>query len=81
MFKYNGKIYIDASTYALKQFESYSKKQNEGNITSVWKPINNKWFLDYEDIKMKMGEQTFNTSKKDSIKAGEKPKYHKKKFV
>lgn len=78
--KYNGKIYIDASTYALKQFESYSKKQNEGNITSVWKPINNKWFLDYEDIKMKMGEQTFNTSKKDSIKAGEKPKYHKKKF-
>lgn len=78
--KYNGKIYIDAETYALKKYESKSKKQNQGNITSVWKPINNKWFLDYEDIKVKMGDQAFKTSKIDSTKAGEKPKYHKKSF-
>lgn len=78
--KFNGKIYIDAESFALKKFESVNKKQNEGNIVSVWKPINNKWFLDYEDIKLKMGDQTFNTSKKDSLKPGEKIKYNKKRF-
>lgn len=78
--KFNGKIYVDAQTYALKKFESINKKQNEGNIVSVWKPINGKWFLDSEDIKLKMGDQSFDTSKKDSLKPGEKPKYNKKKF-
>ncbi|PIF44879.1 hypothetical protein CLU96_1875 [Chryseobacterium sp. 52] len=78
--KFNGKIYIDAESFALKKFESINKKQNEGNIVSVWKPINKKWFLDYEDIKLKMGDQTFNTSKKDSLKPGEKIKYNKKRF-
>ncbi|WEK69961.1 MAG: DUF5686 family protein [Candidatus Chryseobacterium colombiense] len=78
--KFNGKIYVDSETYALKKFESINKKQNEGNIVSVWKPINGKWFLDSEDIKLKMGDQSFDTSKKDSLKPGEKPKYNKKKF-
>lgn len=78
--KFNGKIYVDAESFALKKFESINKKQNEGNIVSVWKPINGKWFLDYEDIKLKMGDQTFNTSKKDSLKPGEKIKYNKKRF-
>ncbi|PJJ66059.1 DUF5686 family protein [Chryseobacterium geocarposphaerae] len=78
--KFNGKIYIDSETYALKKFESINKKQNEGNIVSVWKPINGKWFLDSEDIKLKMGDQSFDTSKKDSLKPGEKPKYNQKKF-
>jgi hypothetical protein len=27
-----------------------------------------------------MGDQSFDTSKKDSLKPGEKPKYNKKKF-
>ncbi|MFY1045647.1 DUF5686 family protein [Chryseobacterium sp. GP-SGM7] len=66
--KFNGKIYVDSETYALKKFESANKKRNEGDIVSVWKPINGKWFLDYEDIKLKMGDQTFNMSKKDSVK-------------
>ncbi|GAA4153279.1 hypothetical protein GCM10022217_08830 [Chryseobacterium ginsenosidimutans] len=78
--KFNGKIYIDSETYALKKFESVNKKQNEGDIVSVWKLINGKWFLDYEDIKLKMGSQTFDISKKDSLKPGEKTKYNKKKF-
>jgi hypothetical protein len=78
--KFNGKIYVDSETYALKKFESQNKKQNEGDIVSVWKPINGKWFLDYEDIKLKMGDQSFDTSKKDSLKPGEKVKYNKKKF-
>jgi hypothetical protein len=64
----------------LKKFESQSKKQNEGDIVSVWKPINGKWFLDYENIKVKMGSQSFETSKKDSLKPGEKTKYNKKNF-
>jgi hypothetical protein len=78
--KFNGKIYIDSETYALKKFESVNKKQNEGDIVSVWKPLNGKWFLDYEDIKLKMGSQTFDISKKDSLKPGEKTKYNKKRF-
>ncbi|WP_083206678.1 DUF5686 family protein [Chryseobacterium sp. CBo1] len=78
--KFNGKIYIDSDTYALKKFESQNKKQNEGDIVSVWKPVNGKWFLDYEDIKVKMGSQSFNTSKKDSIKSGQTAKYNRKKF-
>ena len=88
--KFNGKIYIDSDSYALKKFESISKKINEGNITSVWKPIENKWFLDYEDIKLKMGDQTFNISKKDSIpkesisnkngKLSDRQKYNRKSF-
>lgn len=78
--KFNGKIYVDSETYALKKFESQNKKQNEGDIVSVWKPVNGKWFLDYEDIKFKMGSQSFNTSKKDSIKPGQTAKYNKKRF-
>lgn len=87
--KFNGKIYVDAESFALKKFESTNKKRNEGDIVSVWKPINGKWFLDYEDIKLKMGDQTFNTSKKDSVKTdslkkgqhlSERQKYNQKTF-
>lgn len=78
--KFNGNIYIDKTTYAIKKLESVNKKANAGNIVSVWKPINGKWFLDYENIKLKMGDQSFDTSKKDSVKAGEHSKYNKKTF-
>lgn len=87
--KFNGKIYVDSETYALKKFESVNKKKNEGDIVSVWKPIDGKWFLDYEDIKLKMGDQTFNTSKKDSVKTdslkkgaklSDRKKYNQKTF-
>jgi hypothetical protein len=45
----------------------------------VWKPINNKWFLDYENLKIRMGDQTFTTGKSnDTVKAGQKPKMNKK---
>lgn len=78
--KFNGKIYVDSETYALKKFESASKKRNEGEIVSVWKPIGGKWFLDYEDMRVKMGDQSFDTSKKDSLKPGQKEKYNQKTF-
>lgn len=57
--KFTGFIYIDCDSYAIKKIESTSKKRNEGNITSIWKPINNKWFLDKENMKIKLGQQTF----------------------
>lgn len=78
--KFNGKIYVDSETYALKKFESASKKRNEGEIVSVWRPIGGKWFLDYEDMRVKMGDQSFDTSKKDSLKPGQKEKYNQKTF-
>lgn len=55
-----------------------STKTKRRKYCLVWKPINGKWFLDSEDIMLKMGDQSFDTSKKDSIKPGEKPKYNKR---
>ncbi len=78
--KYNGKIYIDAENFALKKLETSSKKQNEGSGTIIWKPINNKWFLVSENLKVKMGDSRFETAKKDSVKKDEKPKIKSKKF-
>ncbi len=79
--KFNGKIYVDAENFALKKIESSSKKASEGNGISVWKPINNKWFLDYEILKTRMGNQTFTTGKSnDTVKAGQNPKMNKKSF-
>lgn len=79
--KYNGKIYIDAENYALKKLETSSKKQNEGSGTILWKPINNKWFLVSENLKVKMGDTRFETAKKDSVKKDEKQKLKPKNLV
>ncbi|AZI69598.1 DUF5686 family protein [Cloacibacterium normanense] len=78
--KYNGKIHIDAENYALKKLETSSKKRNEGSGTIIWKPINNKWFLVSENLKVKMGDSRFETAKKDSVKKDEKQKFKTKKF-
>ena len=64
----------------IRDRESTSKKINEGNGTVIWKPINNKWFLESENLKTKMGSSSFETSKKDSIKKDEKQKFNTKKF-
>lgn len=78
--KFNGKIYVDAESFALKKFESTSKKKNEASIVSIWKPIDNKWFLDSEDIRIIINDQSFETEKKDSLKTDEKQKLKTKKF-
>src|SRR5690606_33340528 len=57
--KYNGYLYVDAQTYGLKKIESNSAKKSEGTITSIWKPIENKWFLSKENLKIKMGSTDF----------------------
>lgn len=78
--KFNGKIYVDAESYAIKKIESNSKKKNEGNGEFIWKPINGKWFLESENLKAKMGDQSFENGKKDSLKKNEKEKFYRKKF-
>lgn len=71
--KYNGYLYIDKETYAIKKIESNSKVKTDGTITSVWIPINNKWFLKTENLKIKMGSSEFNTiQKKDNETSEEK---------
>ncbi|SKB60294.1 hypothetical protein SAMN05660477_00158 [Soonwooa buanensis] len=67
--KYNGYLYIDQQSFAVKKIESNSKNRNDGSVTSVWTPINNKWFLQKENLKLRAGSQSFdNTDKKPDIK-------------
>lgn len=70
--KFNGYLYIDIETFGLKKIES-SDKKNEGKITSIWIPINNKWFLSKENFKVKMGT-AFDT-KEDNTKNNDKKNY------
>lgn len=77
--KFNGYIYVDAETYGLKKIESNSKKKSEGTITSIWKPIDNKWFLSKEHLKIKMGATAFRENDADGKKDKEN-KQNKKKF-
>lgn len=73
--KYNGYLYVDAETYGLKKIESNSKKKSEGSITSIWKPIDNKWFLSKENLKLKMGSTNFDIEKNTDKKDRKKQKY------
>ncbi|TXF77613.1 DUF5686 family protein [Chryseobacterium sp.] len=74
--RFNGYLYVDAETYALKKLESNSKIKSEGTITSIWKPIDNKWFLLREDLKLRMGSTVFDEKKTDD----KKDKTKKKRF-
>ncbi|WP_312768223.1 hypothetical protein [Epilithonimonas sp.] len=72
--KYNGYLYIDKDTYAIKKIESNSKVKTDGSITSVWVPINNKWFLKTENLKIKMGVSEFATVEKKENETAEEKK-------
>lgn len=73
--KFNGYIYIDANTYGIKKIESNSKKKSEGNITSIWIPIENKWFLQKESMKMKAGSTAFTEDQKNEDGKKKKQKF------
>ncbi len=73
--KYNGYLYIDKDSYAIKKIESNSKVKSDGNITSVWIPIQNKWFLKTENLKIKMGTSEFETVQKKDHETSEEKKY------
>ena len=72
--KYNGYLYIDKDSYAVKKIESNSKVKTDGSITSVWIPIDNKWFLKSENLKIKMGSSEFSTVKKKENETAEEKK-------
>ena len=72
--KYNGYLYIDKATYAIKKIESNSKIKSDGSITSIWIPINNKWFLKSENLKIRMGSSTFSTVAKKNNETTEEKK-------
>lgn len=73
--KFNGYLYVDAQTYGLKKLESNSKKKSEGSITSIWKPIDGKWFLSRENLKIKMGSTVFANAKAEDAEKGKKQKF------
>ncbi|MEC5394406.1 DUF5686 family protein [Bergeyella sp. RCAD1439] len=58
--KYNGYLYVDMQTYGLKKIESNSRVKNEGSLTSIWIPVEGKWFLHKESLKLKAGNMAFN---------------------
>lgn len=79
--KFNGYLYVDADTYALKKIESNSRKKSEGSITSIWTPLDGKWFLLKENLKIKMGSTNFdlptpeNTSDKETTQKKPQKKF------
>lgn len=73
--KYNGAIYIDTETYGIKKIENFSKNKNDGIITSTWIFFNNKWFLAYETVKLKMS----NMAMEEDDKEHPEEKHEKKK--
>ncbi|WP_392437873.1 hypothetical protein ACF3N7_04080 [Cruoricaptor ignavus] len=62
--RFNGYIYVDAETFALKKIETNSKVKSEGTMVSIWKPINGKWFLEQEYAKMRAFGIDLNDEKK-----------------
>ncbi|HBV14361.1 hypothetical protein [Chryseobacterium carnipullorum] len=79
--KFNGYLYVDKASYALKKIESNSKIKSEGSITSIWKPIENKWFLVKENYKLKMGSASFDTDDKNDKKRTKEEKDSEKKHI
>ena len=78
--KFNGYIYVDADTYGLKKIESNSKKKSEGSITSIWTPIDNKWFLLKENFKMKTSSTVFDVKKTEKKNKDDSDEKLKQKF-
>lgn len=66
--KYNGYLYIDKDSYAIKKIESNSKVKSDGNITSIWVPINDKWFLKQKTSRSKWVFQNLKLFRKRTMK-------------
>lgn len=78
--KYNGYLYVDAENYALKKIESNSQKKSDGSITSIWKPVDNKWFLLQENFKVRMGYTNLSDPNKDKENGDKSENQSQKKF-
>lgn len=77
--KFNGYLYIDSETYGLKKIESNSKVSSEGTITSIWEFVDNKWFLQSENIKMKLANMQMENEKQSEEKETKKNNKDEKK--
>ncbi|AQX07645.1 hypothetical protein [Elizabethkingia ursingii] len=64
--KYSGYIYIDKENYAVAKIEDHGKDKTDLEHISIWKPINNSWFLEKEYMKSRIGSIPFKN--KDSKK-------------
>lgn len=78
--KFNGYLYVDTETFGLKKIESNSKIKSEGTITSIWKPIDSKWFLSKENLKIKMGSTVFGANRNDDRKRKKADKNTEQKY-
>ncbi len=78
--KFNGYLYIDKATYALKKIESESNEANEGTVTSIWTPVKDKWFLLKEDYKLKVNSNVLDMNISLRGEKREKKKDKGKKF-
>ncbi|MGZ5264658.1 MAG: DUF5686 family protein, partial [Kaistella sp.] len=78
--KFNGYLYVDTETFGLKKIESNSKIKSEGSITSIWKPIDSKWFLSKENLKIKMGSTVFGANKTDDKKRKKEDKNNEQQY-
>ena len=73
-----GILYVDAENYALKKMEGKSEKNNEEYTVCEWKIVRDKWFLDYEYLKIKVGSQNFAMGAiKEGFKENKKEKMKK----
>lgn len=79
--KYTGYLYVDADTYALKKIESNSHVRSDGSVTSIWTPVDNKWFLQKENLKIRMGQIYLDEKAVEDPVTGEKTENkNRKKF-
>lgn len=61
--RFNGYIYIDRDSYAIKKIERNATKATEGSINSTWIPMYGKWFLKEEKMKINLGYQRYDIAK------------------
>lgn len=68
--KYNGRILIDSQSYGVKRIERESSSGSKRTLESSWILLGGKWFLEREDIEIKIGEINL---LKDSVSLQEAP--------
>ncbi|KQR92448.1 hypothetical protein ASG01_11030 [Chryseobacterium sp. Leaf180] len=60
--KFSGYIYVDTETYGIKKIENTSREKSEANISSTWIFFENKWFLQEENVKIRMSRMVLEKS-------------------
>lgn len=66
--KFSGKMYIDKDTYGIKKLENFRKVASEGTLSSIWVLKDSKWFLDSENVRIKLSNVLLQTEEKKETK-------------